>query len=59
MRQVLQSLKTGSTELADVPCPAPARGQLLIRTSRTLVSSGTERTVVEFGKAGLIGKARQ
>ncbi|WP_245264634.1 bi-domain-containing oxidoreductase [Aquamicrobium defluvii] len=32
---------------------------MLIRTSRTLVSAGTERMLVDFGKAGLIGKARQ
>jgi predicted dehydrogenase/NADPH:quinone reductase-like Zn-dependent oxidoreductase len=35
------------------------RGQLLIRSSRTLVSAGTERMLVEFGKAGWIEKARQ
>ena len=59
MKQILQSLKTGSTEVADVPCPAPKRGQLLIRSSHTLVSAGTERMLVEFGKANWIDKARQ
>jgi len=59
MKQILQSLKTGATEVADVPCPKAGRGQLLIRTTRTLVSAGTERMLVDFGKAGLIGKARQ
>ena len=59
MKQILQSLKTGATEVADVPCPSPKRGHLLIRTSRTLVSVGTERMMVEFGKAGWIEKARQ
>ncbi len=59
MKQLLQSLKTGETEIAEIPCPSPARGQLLIRTSRTLVSAGTERMLVDFGKAGFIGKARQ
>ena len=59
MKQILQSLKTGATEVAEVPCPAPGRGQVLIRSSRTLVSAGTERTLVDFGKAGFIGKARQ
>ena len=59
MKQILQSLKTGATEIADVPCPRAGRGQLLIRTSRTLVSAGTERMLVDFGKAGFIGKARQ
>jgi len=59
VKQILQSLKNGSTEVADVPCPAAKRGHLLIRTSRTLVSVGTERMLVEFGKAGWIEKARQ
>jgi threonine dehydrogenase-like Zn-dependent dehydrogenase len=59
MKQVLHSLKDGSTQLADVPSPRAASGQLLIRTSATLVSAGTERMLVEFGKAGWIEKARQ
>ena len=59
MKQILQSLKTGATEVAEVPCPAVRPGQLLIRTTRTLVSVGTERMLVEFGKAGWIDKARQ
>src|SRR5262249_43257341 len=42
-----------------VPCPASRDGQLLIRSIRTLVSVGTERAAVEFGKAGWIAKARQ
>lgn len=59
MKQILQSLKTGVTEIAEIPCPAVRRGQLLIRTTQTLVSVGTERMLVEFGKAGWIEKARQ
>jgi predicted dehydrogenase/threonine dehydrogenase-like Zn-dependent dehydrogenase len=59
LKQVLQNLKNGSTEVADVPCPRVGRGQLLIRTTHTLVSAGTERMLVDFGKAGFIDKARQ
>lgn len=59
MKQILQNLKTGVTELADVPCPRVGHGQLLIRTSRSLISAGTERMLVDFGKANLIDKARQ
>jgi predicted dehydrogenase/threonine dehydrogenase-like Zn-dependent dehydrogenase len=59
MKQVLQNLKDGSTEVADVPCPRVGAGQLLIRTTRSLVSAGTERMLVDFGKAGFIDKARQ
>ena len=59
MKQILQNLKHGTTEVADIPCPRAGRGQLLIRTTRTLVSAGTERMLVDFGKAGFIEKARQ
>lgn len=59
MKQILQSLKTGATEVAEIPCPAVKRGELLIRSTRTLVSVGTERMLVEFGKAGWFEKARQ
>lgn len=59
MKQILQSLKTGRTEVADLPVPSTKRGQLLITTTHSLVSAGTERMMVEFGKAGWIQKARQ
>ena len=59
MRQILQNLRTGSTEVTDVPAPGVARRHVLIRTNRTLVSAGTERMLVQFGQAGWIEKARQ
>ena len=59
MKQVLQSLRNGGTEVAEVPVPAVGRGHVLIESSRTLVSAGTERMLVEFGKANWIDKARQ
>ena len=59
MNQVLQSLRSGTTEVAEVPRPALKPGHVLVHTSRSLVSAGTERMLVEFGKAGWIGKARQ
>ena len=59
MKQILQNLKTGTTEVADIPCPRSSAGQLLIRTARSLISAGTERMLVDFGKANPIEKARQ
>jgi hypothetical protein len=59
VKQILQNLKDGRTELAEVPCPRVGRGALLSRTSRSLVSAGTERMLVDFGKANLVEKARQ
>ena len=59
MKQILQSLKKGTTEIVDIPVPNVSPGSLLIKTSKTLVSAGTERMLVEFSKAGLIKKASQ
>lgn len=59
MKQVIQNLHAGTTEVVDLPAPAPLAGHLLIATSRSLISSGTERMLVEFGKANLLEKARQ
>jgi predicted dehydrogenase/threonine dehydrogenase-like Zn-dependent dehydrogenase len=59
MKQILQNLKNGSTSTIEVPCPQVSSGQLLIRTNRSLISAGTERMMVDFGKANPIDKARQ
>jgi len=59
VKQILQNLKTGVVELADIPCPQPGSNQILVRTSRTLISTGTERMLLDFGKANWLGKALQ
>lgn len=59
MYQIIQSFKTGETILENIPAPEVKRGHILIKTSRSLVSLGTERMLVEFGKSNLISKARQ
>jgi len=59
MKQIIQDLKKGNTILEDVPAPKVKPGTVLIRTTRSLVSLGTERMLVEFGKANFIDKARQ
>ena len=59
MKQIIQDLKSGDTILEEVPVPQVKRGHVLIKTHRSLVSLGTERMLVEFGKANFIDKARQ
>jgi predicted dehydrogenase/threonine dehydrogenase-like Zn-dependent dehydrogenase len=59
MKQLLQSLDTGRTGIEEVPCPQVKPGHLLIRTTASLISAGTEKMLVEFGKANLLNKARQ
>ena len=59
MRQLIQHLGSGHTELLAVPAPGPRSGRLLVRATRSLVSLGTERMLVEFGRGGWLSKARQ
>ncbi|MDX2200246.1 MAG: bi-domain-containing oxidoreductase [Phycisphaerae bacterium] len=57
MKQILQHPRSGQTEVADVPAPLVRPGHLLIQTTRSLISAGTERMVVDTSRASLIGKA--
>lgn len=59
MKQILQNLSRGETILAEVPAPKVRPGHVLIRTRSSLVSLGTEKMLVDFGKANLLDKARQ
>ncbi|HEX9013794.1 MAG TPA: hypothetical protein VF813_09770, partial [Anaerolineaceae bacterium] len=58
MKQLLQNLRTGETSVVDVPIPQPQPGFALVQTAASLVSAGTERTLVEFAGKSLVGKAR-
>lgn len=58
MKQILQNLSTGQSELVEAPAPQVRPGSLLIDTAVSLISTGTERMLVDFGQAGLIAKAR-
>jgi NADPH:quinone reductase-like Zn-dependent oxidoreductase len=58
MKQLLQHLDSGDTTVAEVPVPAAGTGSIVVETRATLVSAGTERMLVEFGRSGLIDKAR-
>ena len=59
MKQILQNLSNGETSLVDVPCPKNIKSNILITTKATVVSAGTERMLVNFGKSSYISKAKQ
>lgn len=59
MKQILQSLKTGAIEIADVPNPVVGPNEVLVATHCTMVSAGTERMLLKFGQGGWLSKARQ
>ncbi len=58
MKQLLQNMRTGDTEIVDVPVPTPKPGTALVQVAVSLVSAGTERMLVEFAGKSLLGKAR-
>lgn len=59
MKQILQNLKNGNIELTEIPYPLVRDNQVLIGSTCTLISTGTERMMVDFGKSGWLDKARQ
>lgn len=59
MKQILQDMTNGGTTVTEAPVPQCSKGHLLISTTTSLISAGTERMLVGFGKASLIDKARQ
>ena len=59
MKQILQDLKKGGTHVVDVPAPAVRPGHVLVRSLVSLISAGTERMLVEFGRSNMLDKARQ
>ena len=58
MKQILQRFDTGAISLLDVPRPSARGPQLVVRAQCSLISAGTERMVVEFGRANLLDKVR-
>jgi predicted dehydrogenase/threonine dehydrogenase-like Zn-dependent dehydrogenase len=58
MKQIVQNLRNGKTQLIETPAPTLKPGFILVKTRVSLVSAGTERMVVAFSGKSLIGKVR-
>ena len=58
MKQVVQEIRSGETRVEEVPAPHVLPGTALVQNSASLVSAGTERSLVEFASRSLLGKAR-
>ena len=59
MKQILQDMAKGGTTIAEAPAPQVSSNAVIINTSVSLISAGTERMLVDFGKASYLEKARQ
>lgn len=55
----MQSYRTGALQVAEVPAPGIEPGCLLVHTTASLVSVGTERMVMNLARKSLLGKARE
>lgn len=58
MKQLIQSYKTGELGLFDVPAPLCLDNGILVQTTCSLISAGTEKMIVDIAKKSLIGKAQ-
>lgn len=58
MKQLFQDLRDGRVSLLEVPCPAVTPGKLLIQGECSLISAGTERMLLDFGRGSWLQKIR-
>ncbi len=58
MKQIVQSYRSGKMSLEEVPRPQVAGKMVVVRTSASLISAGTEKMIVELARKSLLGKAR-
>jgi len=59
MKQVFMDVKTGTPLILDVPAPSCKKGGVLVETLWSAVSAGTERSLLDFGKKGLLAKVKE
>ena len=57
MKAVVQDFRTGRLSVEDLPSPSPPDGFVLVKNHHSLLSSGTERAMVESARESLIKKA--
>lgn len=58
MKQVIQNYRTGKLDLAEVPVPVCSSNKILVKNMASLISIGTERSIIELGQKSLLGKAK-
>jgi predicted dehydrogenase len=59
VRQISQNYKTGELAIVDVAAPRASRRSILVETRVSLISAGTERSIVDLARKSLLAKARQ
>jgi polar amino acid transport system substrate-binding protein len=58
MKQVTQTLRTGTVEVNEVPIPTLTDKFVLVQNTASVISAGTEKTKIDMGKKNLLQKAK-
>ena len=59
MKQLVQESGSGEVRLADVAAPVVRAGGILVRNHYSVISVGTDRMQLEFGRKSLVGKVME
>ncbi len=59
MKQVMINLKNGKVSVEDVPHPVLRDGGVLVQNHYSVVSSGTDKSLMDLASSSYIGKARK
>ncbi len=59
MKQVVQDINHGRTEVRRLPDPIAGPHEVVVENTCSLISQGTERYVVSLARRSLLGKARE
>lgn len=58
MKQVAQDVQSGDLSINEVPPPAVPPSSVRVRTAASLISAGTEKSMIDLGEKSMLGKAR-
>ena len=58
MKQIVQSVRNGELRLVDIPQPSVGPNQILVATTFSAISAGTEKAVRNLASASLLAKAK-
>lgn len=56
MKKLIQYINDGKIELLECPSPTISENEVLVQTKCSLISSGTERMLLDFGKSNFLNK---
>jgi threonine dehydrogenase-like Zn-dependent dehydrogenase len=58
MKQIVLDISSGDTKIVEVTEPSIRSGGIIVKNAYSAISIGTEKSIVNFAKKNLIGKAR-